>query len=260
MDECLTRRVRPDGTLQLPVTYLVCNFTRPVDGGESQLTHTEVVTLFHEFGHALNHLLTRVDVSEVSGINGVPWDVVELPSQFNENFAWQKEALPLLSAHVKTGASLPEDRIAALIAAKNFQSALAMLRQLEFALFDFRIHLEYDPAAGGRVREILSEVRRAVCVVPVSPLNRFANSFTHVFAGGYAAGYYSYKWAEVLAADAFGRFLEEGVFSPGAGADFKRLILASGGAGDPLAAFISFRGREPQVEALLRQSGIGPVA
>jgi oligopeptidase A len=256
MDECLTRRYRQDGTLQLPVTYLVCNFTRPVGSAQSQLTHDEVVTLFHEFGHGLNQLLTRIDVADVSGINGVPWDAVELPSQFNENFAWQKEALPLLSSHISSHESLPEEKIQSLLNAKNFHSAMAMLRQLEFALFDFRLHLEYQEGVKGQVQKILDEVRSLVTVVPVSPNNRFANGFTHIFAGGYAAGYYSYKWAEVLAADAFGRFIEDGIFDRKAGGDFADLILSCGGACDPMANFVKFRGREPQVEALLEQSGI----
>lgn len=256
MDECLTRRHRADGTLQLPVTYLVCNFTRPVDGAQSQLTHDEVVTLFHEFGHGLNQLLTRIDVADVSGINGVPWDAVELPSQFNENFAWQKEALPLLSGHVNTHEPLAQSKIDSLLAAKNFHSAMAMLRQLEFALFDFRLHLEYKHGIKGQAKKILNEVREKVAVVPTSPLNRFANSFSHIFAGGYAAGYYSYKWAEVLAADAFGRFIEDGIFDRKAGQDFEDLILSCGGACDMMENFVKFRGREPQVEALLEQSGI----
>ena len=165
MDECLTRRYRDDGTLQLPVAYLVCNFTRPVNGNISELTHDEVVTIFHEFGHSLNQLLTKIDIADVSGINGVPWDAVELPSQFNENFAWQEEVLNFLSSHVKTGKPLPKDKLDAVLAAKNFESAMAMLRQIEFALFDFRIHLEYDPNKGGRIFEILNEVKKQVAVL-----------------------------------------------------------------------------------------------
>ena len=258
MDECLTRRNRSDGVLQLPAAYVVCNFTPPVNGREVELTHDEVVTLFHEFGHALNQLLTRIDVADVSGINGVCWDAVELPSQFNENFAWQKEVLAFLSKHVRTGESLPQKEIESLIRARNFESAMAMLRQLEFAIFDMRIHAEYDPSRGGRIQEILSEVQKRVTVVPVWPQARFANSFSHIFAGGYAAGYYSYKWAEVLAADAFGRFLEEGIFSPECGAAFRDEILAVGGSRDPLKSFVAFRGRKPQTDALLKQSGIRP--
>lgn len=257
MDECQSRRYRSDGALQLPVTYLVCNFTPPVGNRESELTHDEVVTLFHEFGHGLNQLLTRIDIADVSGINGVPWDAVELPSQFNENFAWQEEVLNFLSGKVGTGEPLPKEKLEALLKARNFESALAMLRQLEFALFDFRLHLDYDPEKGARVRETLEAVRDEVSVVPRYALSRFPNSFTHIFAGGYAAGYYSYKYAEVLAADAFGRFEEEGVLNPELGASFRDHILAIGGAEDPMEGFIAFRGSRPQVDALLKQSGIG---
>ena len=256
MDECLTRRYRFDGALQLPVTYLVCNFTRPVDGKESQLTHDEVVTLFHEFGHSLNHLLTKIDIADVSGINGVPWDAVELPSQFNENFAWQEEVLNFLSGHVKTGEPIPKEKIDSILAAKNFESAMSMLRQIEFALFDFRIHLEYDESKGGRVFEILNEVKKQVAVAPQFKDSRFPNNFTHIFSGGYSAGYYSYKWAEVLAADAFSKFEEDGIFNKQTGRDFEELILACGGASDPMKNFEEFRGRKPSVDALLDQSGI----
>ncbi|MCR5536806.1 MAG: M3 family metallopeptidase [Succinivibrio sp.] len=256
MDECLTRRLRQDGALQLPVTYLCCNFTRPLGNAQSELTHDEVETFFHEFGHALNHLLTKVDVADVSGINGVCWDVVELPSQFNENYAWQEECLNFLSRNTHTGQPLPKEKLEALLKAKNFHSAMAMLRQLEFALFDFRVHLEYDPSKGARIYEILEQVRDQVTVVPRFPLSRFPNSFTHIFAGGYAAGYYSYKWAEVLAADAFSRFKEEGIFNRQVGADFERYILSVGGASDPMENFVAFRGRKPSVDALLSQSGI----
>lgn len=256
MDECQSRRYRSDGALQLPVAYIVCNFTPPVGNKPSQLSHDEVVTLFHEFGHALNQLLTRIDIADVSGISGVPWDAVELPSQFNENFAWQEEVLNFLSSKAGTGEPLPKDKLEALIASKNFQSAMAMLRQLEFALFDFRIHLEYDPGKGGRIYEILKEVKDEVAVAPQFADSRFPNVFTHIFSGGYAAGYYSYKYAEVLAADAFGRFEEEGVLNPKVGAEFRDLILASGGSEDPMDTFAAFRGRKPQVDALLKQNGI----
>ena len=256
MDECQSRRYRSDGSLQLPVAYLVCNFTAPINGKESLLTHEEVVTLFHEFGHGLNQLLTRIDIADVSGINGVPWDAVELPSQFNENFAWQEEVLNFLSCHEKTQQPLPKEKLESLIKAKNYESAMAMLRQLEFALFDFRLHLEYDPEKGSRVYEILKQVKDLVAVTPQYELSRFPDSFTHIFAGGYAAGYYSYKWAEVLAADAFGRFLEDGIFDEKAGADFRDCILAVGGASDPMKGFVAFRGRKPSVDALLKQSGI----
>lgn len=256
MDECMSRRYRADGTLQLPVAYLVCNFTAPMPGKKALLTHEEVVTLFHEFGHGLNLLLTRIDISDVSGINGVPWDAVELPSQFNENFAWQKEVLNFLSSNVKTGEPLPQEKLDALIKAKNFQSAMMMLRQLEFALFDFKIHLNYDENIQNFVDKTLDDVRKEVSVVPIYNDNRFKDSFTHIFAGGYAAGYYSYKWAEVLAADAFGRFEEEGIFNKKVGNDFRDFIMATGGAVDPMKSFISFRGRKPSVDALLIQSGI----
>lgn len=260
MDECLTRRYRADGLLQLPVAYVECNFTPPVNSRESQLTHDEVVTVFHEFGHALNQLLTRIDVPDVSGINGVPWDAVELPSQFNENFAWQEEVLNFLSSDVITGKPMPKNMLDALIKAKNFESAMAMLRQLEFAIFDMRIHLEYDEAKGGRIQEILHEVKERVAVVPQYDHDRFANAFTHIFAGGYAAGYYSYKWAEVLAADAFKRFEEEGLFTSTAGRDFKNCVLAVGGSEDAMESYIAFRGRKPSVDALLELSGIETVA
>lgn len=256
MDECMSRRYRSDGSLQLPVAYLVCNFTPPVNGKESLLTHEEVVTLFHEFGHGLNQLLTRIDIADVSGINGVPWDAVELPSQFNENFAWQEEVLNFLSSHEVTKQPLPKDKLEALIRAKNFESALAMLRQLEFALFDFKLHYQYDPDKGGRVYETLQAVKDLVAVTPQFKDSRFPDSFTHIFAGGYAAGYYSYKWAEVLAADAFGRFEEEGIFNQQVGEQFRDMILAVGGALDPMDCFIAFRGRKPKVDALLKQSGI----
>lgn len=256
MDECMSRRYRSDGSLQLPVAYLICNFTPPVNGKESLLTHEEVVTLFHEFGHGLNQLLTRIDIADVSGINGVPWDAVELPSQFNENFAWQEEVLNFLSSHEVTKQPLPKDKLEALIRAKNFESALAMLRQLEFALFDFKLHYQYDPAKGGRVYETLQAVKDLVAVTPQFKDSRFPDSFTHIFAGGYAAGYYSYKWAEVLAADAFGRFEEEGIFNQQVGEQFRDMILAVGGALDPMDCFIAFRGRKPKVDALLKQSGI----
>ncbi len=256
MDECQSRRYRQDGALQLPVAYLVCNFTRPVNNKPSQLTHDEVVTLFHEFGHGLNQLLTRIDIADVSGINGVPWDAVELPSQFNENFAWQEEVLKFLSCHVDTQESLPKEKLDALIRAKNFQSAMAMLRQLEFAIFDFRAHLEYKDDGVSRVYSLLNEVKEQVSVVPKFEDSKFPNSFTHIFAGGYAAGYYSYKWAEVLAADAFAKFEEEGIFNKEVGARFRDYILATGGSEDPMTVFMAFRGRKPKTDFLLKQSGI----
>jgi len=256
MDECRVRRRLANGDLQLPVAYLTCNFNGPVGDTPALLTHNEVTTLFHEFGHGLHHLLTQIDVPGVSGINGVPWDAVELPSQFLENWCWQPQGIALISRHYQTGESLPEELLEKMLAAKHFQSAMQTVRQLEFALFDFRLHLEYDPAAPRPVQALLDEVREQVSVVPVLAENRFQHSFSHIFAGGYAAGYYSYKWAEVLSADAFGRFVEEGVFNPATGHDFLTEILARGGAADPMALFTAFRGREPQLDALLEQDGL----
>jgi oligopeptidase A len=255
MDECVGRKSLATGAA-LPVAYLVCNFLPPNGGGPALLTHDDVVTLFHEFGHGLHHLLTRVDYPSLAGINGVAWDAVELPSQFLENYAWYPDVLQRISKHVQTGATLPADMQAQLIATRSFHAGLQTMRQLEFALFDFRMHAEYDPTRGGRVAEILAQVRREVAVVPVPEWNRFAHSFGHVFAGGYAAGYYSYKWAEVLAADAFSAFEETGVFNHATALRFLDSILVRGGSRDPLDAFVEFRGRKPNVAALLRQHGI----
>ncbi len=255
MDVC-TNRFHAAGYDQIPVAYLVCNFTPPVGEKPSLLTHTEVETLFHEFGHGLHHLLTRVDYPAVAGINGVAWDAVELPSQFMENWCWERAPLDLFAAHWETGAPLPAALYERMTAAKNFQSAMQMVRQLEFALFDFRLHLEYDPARGGRIYEILEEVRDRVAVIRPPAFNRFAHGFSHVFAGGYAAGYYSYKWAEVLSADAFSLFEERGIFDPAAGRAFKENILEKGGSRDAMVLYADFRGREPTTDALLRHSGI----
>jgi len=257
MDECVGRERLSSGAA-LPVAYLVCNFLPPSGERPALLTHDDVVTLFHEFGHGLHHLLTRVDYPSLAGINGVAWDAVELPSQFLENFAWHPDVLQKISRHVHTAASLPADMQTQLIATRSFHAGLQMMRQLEFALFDFRMHAEFDPARGGRVAEILADVRREVAVVPVPPWNRFAHSFGHVFAGGYAAGYYSYKWAEVLAADAFSAFEETGVFNHATARRFLDSILVRGGSRDPLDAFVEFRGRKPDVGALLKQHGIAP--
>jgi oligopeptidase A len=246
--------------VQLPVAFLTCNFTPPVDDAPSLLTHDEVTTLFHEFGHGLHHMLTQVDVAAVSGINGVAWDAVELPSQFLENWCWEPEAIPLISAHYQTGEPLPQALLDKMLAAKNFQSGMQMMRQLEFALFDFRLHAEYDPQAPQDPQQLLDEVRQEVSVVPTPAFNRFQNSFSHIFAGGYAAGYYSYKWAEVLSADAFSRFEEEGIFNPETGASFLREILQTGGSRPPLELFMNFRGRAPEIDALLRHSGLSEAA
>ena len=255
MDECIGRKQLPSGKA-LPVAYLVCNFLPPNAGQPAQLTHDDVITLFHEFGHGLHHMLTRVDYPSLAGINGVAWDAVELPSQFLENYAWHPEVLQRVSKHVQTGATLPEAMQSQLIATRSFHAGLQMMRQIEFALFDFRMHAEYDPAKGGRVYDILGEVRREVAIVRAPPWNRFPNSFGHIFAGGYAAGYYSYKWAEVLAADAFAAFEETGVFNHATAMRFLESILTRGGSRDPLDAFVEFRGRRPDVKALLKQHGI----
>ncbi len=255
MDDCLGRRFRQDGSLQRPVAYLTCNFNGPVGDQPALFTHDEVVTLFHEFGHGIHHMLTQIDVAGVAGIHGVPWDAVELPSQFMENWCWEPEALAFLSGHYQTGEPLPQAELDQLLAAKNFQSAMQMLRQLEFSLFDFRLHQEFDPAQGAQVQAVLDDVRK-LSVFPAPAFNRFQHSFSHIFAGGYAAGYYSYKWAEVLSADAFSRFEEEGIFNAKTGADFLHQVLEMGGSRSPMALFRAFRGREPTIDALLRHSGI----
>ena len=256
MADCRVRRKTDTGT-QLPVAFLTCNFTPPVGDTPSLLTHDEVTTLFHEFGHGLHHMLTQIDVAAVSGINGVAWDAVELPSQFLENWCWEPEAIPLISAHYQTAEPLPQALLDKMLAAKNFQSGMQMVRQLEFSLFDFRLHAEYDPANPQDPQAVLDQVRRDVAVVQAPAFNRFQNSFSHIFAGGYAAGYYSYKWAEVLSADAFSRFEEEGIFNAQTGESFLHEILQQGGSKAPMELFINFRGREPSIEALLRHSGLG---
>lgn len=255
MADCRVRRKTAKG-LQLPVAFLTCNFTPPVGDSPSQLTHDEVTTLFHEFGHGLHHMLTRIDVAAVSGINGVAWDAVELPSQFMENWCWEPDAIPLISGHYQTGEPLPKTLLDKMLAAKNFQSGLQMIRQIEFSLFDFRLHTEYSPQAPKTAQEVLSEVRAQVAVITPPAFNRFENSFSHIFAGGYAAGYYSYKWAEVLSADAYSRFEEEGIFNQQTGESFLVEILQQGGSKTPMELFKNFRGREPQIDALLRHSGI----
>jgi oligopeptidase A len=255
MDDCVGRKVLKSGSA-LPVAYLVCNALPGAAGKPAQLTHDDVVTLFHEFGHGLHHLLTRARFPSVAGINGVAWDAVELPSQFMENYAWQPEVLRAVTRHVDTGEPLPEEQIARLLSTRSFQAGLATLRQVEFSLFDFRLHAEYDPARGGRVHEILDEVRREVSVIRAPEWNRFPNNFGHIFAGGYAAGYYSYKWAEVLSADAFSAFEEAGIYDRATARRFVDSILSRGGTRDPLDAFVEFRGRKPQIGPLLRQHGI----
>ena len=254
MDDCRCRYRMEDGRLQLPVAYLVCNFTAPIDGKPSLLTHNELTTLFHEFGHGLHHMLTQVEVLDVSGISGVAWDAVELPSQFMENWCWQEEALAFIACHHETGETLPAELLEKMLAAKNFHAAMQMVRQIEFSLFDFRLHREYQE--GTDVQGLLDEVRSNVAVVKAPAFNRFQTAFSHIFAGGYSAGYYSYKWAEVLSADAFSKFEEEGIFNAETGLAFRNTVLENGGSRPAAELFAAFRGREPSIEALLRHNGI----
>ncbi|MDH4583913.1 oligopeptidase A [Pseudomonas sp. BN415] len=254
MDGARDKRRNASGELIAPVANLVCNFTPAVGDKPALLTHDEVTTLFHEFGHGLHHLLTRVEHAGASGINGVAWDAVELPSQFMENWCWEPEGLALISGHYQSGEPLPQDLLDKMLAAKNFQSGLMMVRQLEFSLFDFELHATHGD--GRSVLDVLEAIRDEVAVMRPPVFNRFANSFAHIFAGGYAAGYYSYKWAEVLSADAFSRFEEEGVLNPATGRAFRDAILARGGSQEPMVLFVDFRGREPSIDALLRHSGL----
>jgi len=255
MDECVTRFDDKD-KLQTPVAYLTCNFTPPIGELPALLTHNEVETLFHEFGHGLHHMLTQVGFLSVSGIHGVEWDAVELPSQFMENWCWQHESVKLISSHYENSEPLPDALFEKMLAAKNFQSGLQMVRQIEFSLFDFRIHYEFDKQRGARIYEILKQVREQVSVLEAAPFNRFAHGFSHIFAGGYAAGYYSYKWAEVLSSDAFSMFEEKGIFDAKTGREFLTNILEKGGSEDAMALFTAFRGRKPTIDALLRHSGV----
>ena len=255
MDECVVAKSLPTGNA-LPVAQLVCNFTAPTGSAPALLTHDEVITLFHEFGHGLHHMLTRVAYPSIAGINGVAWDAVELPSQFMENFVWRPEVLPFISAHVDTGETLPVDLLQRLVGTRTFNAALDTLRQIELASFDFEVHANFDPKLGPRVNETLAAVRQRVAVVPAAPFNRMPASFAHIFSGGYAAGYYSYKWAEVLAADAFEAFEVAGVFDSATALRFRDSILARGGSIDAMDAFVRFRGRQPDVRPLLKQTGI----
>ena len=255
MDDAIGRRKKAEA-IQTPVAYLNCNFSRPVGDKPALLTHDEVITLFHEFGHGLHHLLTRVEELGVSGINGVEWDAVELPSQFMENFCWEWDVLKHMTAHVDSGEALPRALFDKMLAAKNFQAGMQTLRQVEFALFDMHLHYDFDPNAGKTALQLLDEIRRQVAVAIPPAYNRFPNNFSHIFAGGYAAGYYSYKWAEVLSADAYSLFEEDGVLNPETGRRFWSEILGVGGSRDALESFIAFRGREPAIDALLRHNGM----
>ncbi|MBA6336329.1 MULTISPECIES: oligopeptidase A [unclassified Colwellia] len=258
MDDCKSRRELANGDIQYPVAYLTCNFNKPIGDKPALFTHDEVVTLFHEFGHGIHHMLTQINTSGVSGIDGVPWDAVELPSQFLENWCWQPEALAFISGHYQTGEPLPQAMLDKMLAAKNYQSAMQMLRQLEFSIFDFKMHKDYQPAQdnSGYIQQTLNQVREEYSVLKAADFNRFQHGFGHIFGGGYSAGYYSYKWAEVLSADAFSRFEEEGIFNPKVGNDFLTNILEKGGSQEPSVLFKAFRGREPEIDALLRHCGI----
>ena len=256
MDDCVGSLRKANGELQKPVAYLTCNFNRPLGDKPALFTHNEVTTLFHEFGHGLHHMLTQIDTAGVSGISGVPWDAVELPSQFMENWCWEPEALAFISGHYQSGEPLPKEMLDKLLAAKNYQAALFILRQLEFGLFDFRMHAEYSPEKGAQILPTLAEVKKMVAVVPSPSWGRFPHAFSHIFAGGYAAGYYSYLWAEVLSADAYSRFEEEGIFNAETGKSFLDNILSRGGSEEPMELFKRFRGREPQLDAMLRHYGI----
>ena len=255
MDVCASR-FRDGDHLQLPIAFLTCNFPPPTDGAPALLTHDDVLTLFHEFGHGLHHMLTEVDIPSVGGIDGVEWDAVELPSQFMENFAWDREALRSFARHYETGEPLPDDLYQRMLDARHFHAGLFLVRQLEFALFDFRLHLEYDPSLGARPLDVLEEVRREVAVLHPPAWQRFPHAFTHIFAGGYSAGYYSYLWAEVLSADAFEAFEEAGVLDRATGERFRREVLAVGATRPALESFEAFRGREPRPDALLKSYGL----
>lgn len=259
IDECIVRK-KLNGETVLPVGYLVCNFSPPDEDNDSLLTHDEVVTTFHEFGHMLHHLLTQVDYPSIAGINGVPWDAVELPSQFMENFAWSYDVLVRASGHCETGEPLPRELFDKLNRSRHFGAALSTLRQIEFALFDFRLHADYDPVSPRHPLDVLHDVRQSVAIVSHPDYNRLPHAFTHIFAGGYAAGYYSYKWAEVLAADAFSAFEEAGIFDSATALRFRSEILEIGGSRDIMEAFIAFRGRKPNLDALLRYNGIESAA
>jgi oligopeptidase A len=256
MNDFQTRRVLTNNQIQIPIAFIICNFNTPIGKDSALFTHHDVQTLFHEFGHSLQHMLTTVNYAPVSGINGIPWDAVELASQFMENWCWQQAVLNLIAKHYKTGKTLPKKLFDKMVAAKNFQSGLQMLRQLEFALFDFRLHIEFNPKQKQQIQTILDEVRNQIAVIPRTKFNRFQHSFAHIFAGSYAAGYYSYKWAEVLSSDAFAKFEEHSLFDKSTAKAFLQNILQPGGSVDPMRLFKKFRGRAPKIDALLKHSGI----
>lgn len=260
MNDCLCSLRKADGTLQKPVAYITCNFNRPIGDKPALFTHNEVVTLFHEFGHGLHHILTEIDTPGVSGISGVPWDAVEVPSQFMENWCWEPEALAFISGHYQNDTPLSQTMINNLLAAKNYQSAMFVLRQLELSLFDFLLHFEYSPAMVGQIPSTLAAVQKRVSILPSPSWGRFTHAFSHIFSGGYAAGYYSYLWAEVLSADAYSRFREEGIFNPKTGISFLKNILSRGGSEEPMTLFQRFMGRAPQLDAMLRHYGIKRIA
>ena len=260
MDEAITRRKLAKNNIVTPVAYLTCNFSAPVGNKPALFTHDEVITMFHEFGHGLHHMLTQVDDYGVSGIKGVEWDAVELPSQFMENFCWEWDVIRHMTKHVETGASLPRELFDKMVAAKNFQAGMQTVRQIEFSLFDMRLHDEFNPDEKSTALDLIEQVRDEVAVVRPPKWNRFPNGFSHIFAGGYAAGYYSYKWAEVLSADAYSMFEEKGVLCAETGQRFWHEILAKGGSRPALESFVAFRGRAPDIEALLRHNGMTAVA
>jgi oligopeptidase A len=258
MDDYQSRRRLSNDHIQTPIAFLTCNFSPPLNATQIPLlTHEEVLTLFHEFGHGLQHMLTVIDYPAISGINGVAWDAVELPSQFLEYFAWEKPVLDQISCHYQTGKSLPDSLIKKMRSAKNFQAGLQLLRQLELSLFDFRLHLEFNPKKDyTQIQALLDKIRKRINIIPVSPFNRFQHGFSHIFAGGYAAGYYSYLWAEVLSCDAFTKFLEDGIFNQETGQAFLQSILEQGGAIDAMELFKKFRGRKPKIQAFLKSLDI----
>src|SRR3990167_10420010 len=256
MDECRVRRKIDDTTVQLPIAYLTCNLNPPVGNTPALFTHDEVITLFHEFGHCLQHMLTTVDYADVAGINGIPWDAVEVASQFLENWAWQKQSLDLFAKHYQTGEPLPDKLYQRMERAKNFHRAMMLVRQIELATFDFDLHLNYQPGVKNQAQKVLNAIRQQTALFKTPDYNRFQNGFAHIFIGGYAAGYYSYLWAEIMSADAFSLFLENGVFDQATSAKFLQYILEPGGTEEPAVLFKAFRGREPTVDALLEQADI----